>query len=81
MKNLVKLYLLLLMGSNVFAQNKSAQETTQEIFALLQSGENKEYIGESVSQLDHALQCAKLASDANADDETILAALFRGKRK
>jgi len=35
-----------------------------------------DYIGEPISQLEHALQCARFARDAGEDDETVLAALF-----
>ena len=35
-----------------------------------------ERYGESVSQLEHALQCAALARRARADDEVVLAALL-----
>ena len=34
------------------------------------------YSGEPVSQLEHALQCAQLAEEANADDTVIMAALL-----
>ncbi len=46
------------------------------IIELLESGTTHDYIGEPVSQLEHALQCAQLAVDAGADDQTILAALL-----
>lgn len=35
-----------------------------------------DYIGEPVSQLEHALQCAALAVEAGASDELVVAALF-----
>jgi phosphonate degradation associated HDIG domain protein len=47
-----------------------------EIFALLQNAGSATYYGEDVTQLEHALQCAKLASDAHSDEETIMAALL-----
>jgi len=34
------------------------------------------YFGEPVTQLDHALQCAHLAEQARADDETVVAAFL-----
>lgn len=40
------------------------------------SGENHDYIGEDISQLEHALQCAQLAKNDNADEERIAAALM-----
>lgn len=37
---------------------------------------HEQYSGEPVTQLEHALQCAKLAEDADADDELVTAALL-----
>lgn len=42
----------------------------------LSAGRERGYIGEPVSQLEHALQCAALARVANAAPEEVLAALF-----
>jgi putative nucleotidyltransferase with HDIG domain len=42
----------------------------------LTAGSERGYIGEPVSQLEHALQCAALARAANAAREEVLAALF-----
>ena len=44
-----------------------------DLFA--QSG-NDAYFGEPVTQLEHALQCAQLAEQAGADDETVVAAFL-----
>ncbi|QJD79175.1 phosphonate degradation HD-domain oxygenase [Spirosoma rhododendri] len=44
-----------------------------QIFA--KSGQD-EYYGEPVTQLEHALQCAQLAEQAGADDETVVAAFL-----
>ncbi|ORX91262.1 hypothetical protein K493DRAFT_314570 [Basidiobolus meristosporus CBS 931.73] len=46
------------------------------IFQCLQDGSERGYIGEAISQLDHALQAAASAQQSGADDETILAALL-----
>ena len=46
------------------------------IFSLLHNAYGQGYIGEDISQLDHALQAAAAAQAAQADDECILAALF-----
>ena len=54
----------------------SIEAVAGEILNLLGNAANQEYFGEPVSQLQHALQCAQLARDAGADDETILAALL-----
>ena len=43
---------------------------------LLQESGEDDYIGEPVSQLEHALQCAALAVDAGASDALVAAALF-----
>jgi putative nucleotidyltransferase with HDIG domain len=42
----------------------------------LQAGNARGYIGEPVSQLEHALQCAALAHHANASTFEVVAALF-----
>ncbi|HET6337089.1 MAG TPA: HD domain-containing protein [Polyangiales bacterium] len=42
----------------------------------LSTGSGRGYIGEPVSQLEHALQCAALARAAKAAPEEVLAALF-----
>lgn len=42
----------------------------------LRLGTGRDYIGEPVSQLEHALQCASLAQAAHADEHEVLAALF-----
>lgn len=52
------------------------EQIADDIFALLQASAQRDYVGEAVSQLAHALQCAKLATDAGGDDETVLAALL-----
>lgn len=52
-----------------------ADQTVTEILAILEQGRDMHY-GEDVTQLEHALQCAKLAVDSGSEDETILAALL-----
>lgn len=47
-----------------------------EMLLVLEAATDKNYIGESISQLAHALQCAQLAVESGADNETIIAALF-----
>ena len=51
-------------------------EIVDEVFGIIDGARDSEYIGEDISQLEHALQAAKLAVDANADDEAIIAALL-----
>lgn len=46
------------------------------VMSLLQDGAGNDYIGEPVSQLDHALQAAQLAVNAGASESMILAALL-----
>jgi len=47
-----------------------------EVFALLETSADAPYIGEPVSQLEHALQCAALAQQAGARNELVVAALL-----
>lgn len=68
--------MIVIFLSNLSSFTQSPQEITEKVFEILKSGEGKDYIGEPISQLEHALQCAKLATDQKMDSETILAALF-----
>ncbi|MCW8400613.1 HD domain-containing protein [Legionella sp. PATHC038] len=45
-------------------------------FQYLYSAQDMEYIGEPISQFEHALQCAYFAEQAGHDQEVILACLF-----
>lgn len=56
----------------------SAEARVQAIFAVFDVFGNGDYIGEAVSQEQHAIQCAKLAADAGSDDATIAGALLHG---
>jgi [1-hydroxy-2-(trimethylamino)ethyl]phosphonate dioxygenase len=49
--------------------------SVDELFELYESLGDQSY-GESISQIDHALQCAALAREAGASDALIVAALF-----
>ena len=51
-------------------------EGIARIEGLLLAGRGSAYIGEPVSQLDHALQCAALAASAGAPDAVVAAALL-----
>jgi phosphonate degradation associated HDIG domain protein len=53
----------------------SSPTTVEELFALYETKGLANY-GESVTQMDHALQCAALAVDAGASEALIAAALF-----
>lgn len=48
----------------------------QRALQFLTNVEKIDYIGESVSQLDHALQCAYFAEQSGHSEEVILASLF-----
>lgn len=43
---------------------------------LLEQSKSSDYIGESISQYEHAIQCADLAQKAGADDELVIASLL-----
>ena len=49
---------------------------TGALLALLGRGASNEYIGESVSQLEHALQAANAAKQAGASEILIIASLL-----
>ena len=43
---------------------------------LLEKSRSSDYIGESISQYEHALQCGDIALRAGADDELVIASLL-----
>jgi len=49
---------------------------TDYLISLLEERGTGDYIGESISQLEHSLQCAHYGLQAGSPDETIIAALF-----
>ena len=49
--------------------------TVDDLFELYESRGDQSY-GESITQIEHALQCAALARDAGSSDALIVAALF-----
>jgi len=51
-------------------------DRAEELLAVLLRSSERGYIGEPVSQLEHALQCAAAATRARAPEEAVLAALF-----
>jgi predicted HD phosphohydrolase len=55
---------------------QSKEQITEEIFNLFAEFGNADYIGEPVSQLEHAIQAAAMAEAEGYDDEMVLAALF-----
>ncbi|QMT59413.1 HD domain-containing protein [Legionella sp. PC997] len=54
----------------------SINQKIDRAFQYLGCAEDMDYIGESVSQLEHALQCAYFAEQAGHNLEVILACLF-----
>ncbi|MHA8062029.1 phosphonate degradation HD-domain oxygenase [Aquirufa beregesia] len=52
------------------------KEITQKIQHMFTELGDSQYGGEAVSQLEHALQCAQLASDEGASTELIIASLL-----
>lgn len=54
----------------------SARETVQQLFSFIEAQGQGDYLGESVSQIAHSLQCATLAQQAGADNETVIGALL-----
>ena len=58
-------------------QADPSKEITHYFFSILNNAENANYIGESISQLNHALQAAHHASSRKPyGQELIIAALF-----
>ncbi len=55
---------------------ESPEKILTALFAILERAHESEYIGESISQLEHALQCAKLAFDAGKSHEFVISALL-----
>jgi predicted HD phosphohydrolase len=49
--------------------------STSDLFELYQASGHEPY-GESINQIEHALQCAALARDEDASDAMVVAALF-----
>lgn len=54
----------------------SVNDRVELAIAQLKKAQDMDYIGESVSQLEHALQCAYFAEQARHSDAVILASLF-----
>lgn len=52
------------------------QQRLEAVFGLYEISGSDEYVGESVSVLEHSFQAAQLAEKEGFDDEVILAAFF-----
>ena len=57
-------------------QRDRAEAVVEELFTLFESSGHAGYSSERLSQLEHALQCAKQARDEGRDDEAVIAALL-----
>ncbi len=55
---------------------KSPEQATEEIFDILLRRGQEDYIGEPVSQIEHACQSAQMAEAEGFDEDVILAALL-----
>jgi phosphonate degradation associated HDIG domain protein len=55
---------------------KNIQQIVNEVFMLFDKYGKEDYIGEPISQIEHACQAAQLAEDEGLDEEVILAAFF-----
>jgi predicted HD phosphohydrolase len=56
--------------------SQPTQSNVQSLIEPLHASVNSDYIGEDITQLEHALQCAYWAQKSRAPDEVVLAALF-----
>jgi phosphonate degradation associated HDIG domain protein len=56
--------------------NQTMNFSIEDIITILKTKGDRQYGGESVSQLEHALQCATLAEAANQNQELIVASLL-----
>jgi len=63
-------------GGNPSSVPQQIRESIQTVFTLLESAGTEGYIGEPVSQLEHALQAAASAESEGQEPSVILGALF-----
>lgn len=54
----------------------TTNEKVEQLFGLLAAKGNADYIGEAISQIEHAVQAAQCAERVGAPDEVVIAALF-----
>ena len=52
------------------------EEKVNQLFAVLATKGQGDYIGEAISQIEHAVQAAQCAERVGAPDEVVIAALF-----
>lgn len=60
----------------VMPLRKSPEQATQEIFDILQRRGQEEYLGEPVSQIEHACQTAQMAEAEGYEEEVVIAAFL-----
>lgn len=60
----------------MMSKETEVREKVEALFEYLTREEHGDYLGESISQLEHSLQAAMLAADSGADEDTILGALL-----
>jgi predicted HD phosphohydrolase len=58
------------------AATMNSEKVTNDLIHLLEERGTGDYIGESISQLEHCLQCAHFGVKTGSDDETVIAALL-----
>ncbi len=58
------------------SHNHSPEAVVAQIRDLFEHGGGADYVGEPVTQLEHALQCAQLAEQSGADRATVVAAFL-----
>ncbi|KAJ2900443.1 hypothetical protein IWW38_000496 [Coemansia aciculifera] len=61
---------------NTTIASMTPEQRVATVFQLLQNSSKRDYMGEKISQLEHALQAAHHAKNDGADEATILAALL-----
>ncbi|MCB9492748.1 MAG: HD domain-containing protein [Epsilonproteobacteria bacterium] len=77
MKNCLKIIAVsFFVFVNLQAKIENTAYVVDKIFSVLTIGAEQDYIGEDVSQLEHALQAAYLAVQAGGTQEQIIAALL-----
>ena len=54
----------------------SAESVVDKIMKIIESGKHYDYIGEEITQYEHAIQCAYQARKAGCDDQIVIAALL-----
>ena len=75
MKKLSVLLTVLALYTTSIMATQTAEDITGEVLQILANSKDKPYLGEQVSQLEHALQCAQAAKTKGYDNEIIISAL------